>query len=30
MGAVILLGGTIIFGILFAWYIKKHPKGHTH
>lgn len=30
MGAIILLIGTIIFGIYFARYIKTHPKGHTH
>ncbi len=28
MGAVILLAGTILFGIWFSRYIKAHPKGH--
>lgn len=27
MGAVILLVGTIIFGIWFYSYLKAHPKG---
>lgn len=27
MGAVILLVGTILFGIWFYFYIKTHPKG---
>ncbi len=28
MGAVILLAGTIVFGVWFAHYIKTHPRHH--
>ncbi len=28
MGAVILLAGTILFGLWFSRYIKTHPRGH--
>jgi hypothetical protein len=30
MGAVILLGGMIVFGIWFHFYVKSHPKHQSH